>query len=510
MTKPAILVIDVGTTVIKTSLFNFACRTIDRVSRPHRTEGLNSAEAAEQLWAILKETVPSLTGHNPGYHVSAVGLTGFMHSVFPLDEEGRVLPFLAAEAEARRCFDETLDHFGVEKIYRTTGSRLDVTSVPPQVLAWRKRDPREFAKTAHLLPVKDLLRYRLTGEIATDEIDACGTMFYDVHERRWDPELLSYCGLEAKALPPIRHCAERAGAVGWTAAKELDLPKGLPVAVGGGDDIEILGSGARAPQQVCEHVGSTGSFLLPLLIQKSDPSRRLELYPAVARDEWVLGGSCSNVTRALDWFLSSSSYGSDGAICWDRTRGELAKALAKVNSHRPFFLPYLYGERAPLWNPDLNAQWIGLRNPHVASDLLLSVVEGICFSLRNVLEAYKDLGLKIEVVCSSGGFNELGAQRLRATIYDKPIRLVRGTDPTSFATSAVTLCSMGELSEPTEAIGWLEFEPDVEPEPTWQALLQDRFSSFVNYTRWMPPPPREPKSASDAERNENRERKTRC
>ena len=127
MTKPAILVIDVGTTAIKTSLFNFACRTIDRVSRPHRTEGLNSAEAVEQLWAILRETVPALASHNPRYHIAVVGLTGFMHSVFPLDEEGKVLPFLAANAEARRCFDAMLDHFGVEKIYRITGSRLDVT-----------------------------------------------------------------------------------------------------------------------------------------------------------------------------------------------------------------------------------------------------------------------------------------------------------------------------------------------------------------------------------------------
>jgi xylulokinase len=510
MTQPAVLVIDVGTTVIKTSLFNFTCRTLDRLSRPHRTEGLDTQEAVEQLWEILREIVPGLAGRNAAYHIAAVGLTGYMHSVFPLDEEGRVLAFRPGDSEVRRGFDAVLDRFDLAEIYGITGSRLDVTSVPAQVLAWREHGPYAFAKIAHLLPIKDLLRYRLTGEMATDEIDACGTLFYDLRRRCWHPDLFGYCGLERKVLPPVRHCAERAGAVSRAASRELGLAEGTPVGVGGGDDIEILGSGAVAPRHVCEHAGSTGSFLLPIRDPRLDPTCRLELYPAVARDEWVLGGSCSNVTRALDWFLSGSSYGSAEGIGWDRVRSDLAKALAKVNSRRPFFLPYLYGERVPLWNPDLCAQWIGLRNHHGVSDMLLSVVEGICFSLRNVLDAYNDFGTDIETVFSSGGLNQLGAQRLRATIYGKPIRVVRGADPTSFATSALTLCSIGELSAPGEATRWLEFEPDVEPEPAWRDALQERFNSFVNLTRIMPPLPRESESVAGAEGCGNRERRTKC
>src|SRR5690348_2049286 len=84
--------------------------------------------------------------------------------------------------------------------------------------------------------------------------------------------------------------------------------------------------------------------------------------------------------RALDWFLTSSIYGCGRAIYWDRVCEQLAASLAGIDSDRPLFLPYLYGERAPLWDPDLSAQWIGLRSSHGPSDLLLSVVEGICFS----------------------------------------------------------------------------------------------------------------------------------
>ena len=194
MTKPAVLVIDVGTTVIKTGLFDFTCRSVDRVSCPNNTSGVDLADAAERLWATVRESVLPLAKNNPDHRVSAVGLTGFMHSVIALDKGGRVLPFVAREGPTRQFFDGMMHHFGVESIYQKTGSRLDVTSVPPQVLAWREHDPTQFEKVTSLLPVKDYLRYRLTGQTATDEIDACGTMLYDLHRRRWDPELLRYCG----------------------------------------------------------------------------------------------------------------------------------------------------------------------------------------------------------------------------------------------------------------------------------------------------------------------------
>jgi xylulokinase len=483
MTKPSILVIDVGTTVAKISLFDFTCRPVGCFSRPHAAVGMEVAAVAESLWNLLTESVPALLRSNPGWRVAGVGLTGFMHEVIPLDRRGAVPSLTSAASAVRSCFDAMVRDIGVERIFETTGSRLDVTSVPPQLLAWRKVHPSEFGQVSTVLPVKDFVRYRLTGQLATDEIDACGTMLFDVYRRRWDPELATYCGLKFDVLPPVLRGTDRAGEITREAAEALGIPEGTPVAVGGGDDIELIGSGARTPEQVCEHVGSTGSFLMPALTPRTDPTHRLELYPAAVRNEWVLGGSCSNVSRALDWFLASSVYARDGTIAWETLGAELAASLATLHFDRPFFLPYVFGERAPLWNPDLSAQWRGLRSSHCPSDLLISAVEGICFSLRNILEAYKDMGLKIDMIYSSGGFNRLGAQRLRASVYGKAIRRVRGVDPTSFAASAITLCSLGQLHEPSDATEWLEFEPDIEPKPAWQSPLEDRFNRFLEYTK---------------------------
>ena len=484
MSRPAVLVIDVGTTRIKTALFDLSCRCIDGVSQAHESGELGSAVRRTGRWLrIISECNGTLLPRNPDWRIVGVGVTGFMHSVSALTEDGTRLPLDLGDGDPRTCYQEMLDRFGgAADIYRRTGGRLDVTSVPPQLLAWRDHDPSAFSRIATLLPVKDFVRYCLTGEVATDEIDACGTLLYDVHRRRWDTELLSHCGLALHNLPPVAHCTERAGRVTPRASAEFGVPAGIPVAIGGGDDIEILGTGARAPGHLCEHVGSTGSLLLPLRTALSDPACRLELSPAVTRGEWVLAGPCSNVTRVLDWFLRSSAYSSSGRTDWGRVLSDLQNAMSSLDGERPLFLPYLHGERAPIWDPDVTGTWIGLRSRHTLADLLLSVVEGISFSLRSVLEAYIDLGMKVTVVHSSGGFNELDTRRLRASLYRAPVRLVRDTDPTSFAIAALTLCAIDALGNPLDALSSLQFEEDVEPVPQWQDMLEERFARFSDLT----------------------------
>jgi len=490
MKQPSILVIDIGTTLIKVSLFDFRCRLVDKVCGRQNEFSHETPFDAEACWREVATCSRQLAARNPACRIVVVGVTGFMHSVVALDRMGRPLPILVPAATVRECFEHMLTEIHFERIYEVTGSRLDTTSVPPWLMAFRRRSPNTFSEITAILPVKDFIRHRLTSEMATDEIDACGTMLYSVHHRRWDADLISYCGLREGMLPPILHCTSRGGTVTPAVAEALHIPAGIPVSVGGGDDIEIIGCGALGDQAICEHVGSTGSFLMHTQTASPDPKFRLELYPAVDAGKWVLGGSCSNVTRALDWFLKHSVYTRDGGVDWNRVQGDLPVALGRLDSDRPLFLPYVHGERAPFWNPDLTAKWLWLRNCHTSADLLLSVIEGVCFSLRSIFDVYKELGIQIDSICSSGGLNDIDAARLRATVYGTTIRQLKCADPTSFAAAAIALCSIGELSDPQEAAAWLEFEPEIEPMPEWEALLDQRFELFSEATAEMLAKPR--------------------
>ena len=160
-------------------------------------------------------------------------------------------------------------------------------------------------------------------------------------------------------------------------------------------------------------------------------------------------------------------------------------SLQQIDCDQPLFLPYLYGERVPVWNPDLKARWLGLHISHTPADLLLAVREGVCFSLRAILDVYKELGIPINGIYSSGGLNDLGTAELRAAIYGHPVHQVRGADPTSFAAAAIALGTNGELSDPEKAAAWLDLGPYVDPKPEWAATLENRYRLFSEATAEM-------------------------
>ena len=232
MAKPAVLVIDVGTSVLKTTLFDYRCRSIDRADRPHPNPGADLSIAARQWWDSTLELVRQLGRRNAGYHVEAIGLTGFMHAVIAVDGAGEPLRFHSYPENVYANFDALIDRFGVRELYALTGSRMDPTSVPPHITAWREMDPASFAQVKMILPVKDFLRYRLTGSFATDPIDAGGTMLFALHRKLWDPALLDCCGLDASQVPPVLSCTAVAGSLTAAAAEALQLTAGIPVSVG--------------------------------------------------------------------------------------------------------------------------------------------------------------------------------------------------------------------------------------------------------------------------------------
>jgi xylulokinase len=191
MPSPAVLTIDVGNSYLKVTLFDTACRHIDHVSAPTPCGEENLAETAEKWWGVTCHCSRVLTGRNPQYQTAVIGATGYMHALVAVDCHGTPIAFPSRPKGGRANLDQMIDSFDVRRIYGITGSRLDVTSVPPTILTWREWSPQLFSKVSMLLPVKEFIRFRLTDQFATDHIDACGTMLYDLRHRRWSRDLLS-------------------------------------------------------------------------------------------------------------------------------------------------------------------------------------------------------------------------------------------------------------------------------------------------------------------------------
>jgi xylulokinase len=221
-------------------------------------------------------------------------------------------------------------------IYDITGERLDPSLPAPKLLWLRRHEPDVFHRSHCFLACKDYLRLRLTGNLATDPIDAAATSLMDLHQGQWSASLLEACQIPDDTLPPIRPATIIDGPLTLSAAQELGLKPGVPVAVGAGDDVEIIGAGLVEPGMALEHLGTTGSLLLCTDRLAIDWTSGLEIYPHLVPGLWVLGGSTSCAGAALKWATDVFSASEEL---------DLADFVEEPASNAPLvFLPYLSGE----------------------------------------------------------------------------------------------------------------------------------------------------------------------
>jgi xylulokinase len=445
-----ILVVDVGLTNCKTVVFSRAGRLLARaaVSYPtyHPQPGWVEQDP-EEWWAALLNGLRQVQAAAPEAlaAVEAISVTGHMHALVCMGADGAPLgrsPVLGdqrslAEVEAIQA------ELGLERIYRLTGARMDA-SMPLAKLRWlRDRSPEIHRQADAFVACKDWVRHRLTGDRLTDPIDACGTSLYDIQRREWSPELVGLAGIRPAQLPDVADPCAIAGHLSSAAAQAMGARAGIPVVVGAGDDVEVLGNGLLGPGTSLEHLGTTGSILTCADRPVYDPAMALELYPHVAPGLWVLGGSVTAAGSALAWAEQVLRHELSGAT-----------SLGRPNLERPLvFIPHLSGERCPAWEPHARGSWIGLNAAHKASDLKQAVLEGITFSLKSVLERIESLaGRQGQITVGGRETDKERCLTLRASIYERPLLLLNTDEPTALGAMIVAGVGVGMYDNVTEAV----------------------------------------------------------
>jgi xylulokinase len=226
------------------------------------------------------------------------------------------------------------------------------------------------------------------------------------------------------------------------AATALGLPAGVPVVVGAGDDVEILGGGLLEPGEALEHLGTTGSILAVAAEPVDDPALALELYPHVLPDRWVVGGSMTTAGAALGWVASLLGFdGVDGML----------PVIAQRTDHRPevgsapLFISSMAGDRCPTRDPAARGAWLGLDATFDRAGLARSAFEGIAFALERILRTIEDLhGPQIRIVVSAGGADiDPRWLALRASVYGRPLVILDAPEPTALGLATVVAAGAG-------------------------------------------------------------------
>lgn len=481
--EPVVLTIDIGLSNCKASLFDADGRLLAQAARGYPTISPQpgwSEQDPRAWWIALKDCVKTLPADSTENRreIIAIGVTGHMHGLVAVDRDGQPLTNCwtlfdhRAEAEAQ----ELNRILGPEAIYSLTGARLESYTPAAKILWLKHHEPDIYQETALFLAPKDMVRLRLGGDATTDSIDAAGTLLYDLQKGMWATDILAALGLSQDQLPEVRASSANGGWISSEAAHELDLREGTPLIVGAGDDVEALGCGAIEPGQTLEHIGTTGTLITCLSSPIVDPDRRLEIYPHTVSGRYLLGGATNAAGRSLDWARRLFDREESTLPLTYPPQGDFAVA--------PIYLPYIKGERGLLWDAQASGALLGLREAHNANDIARGVYEGVAFSLKEILTANRNLGVRPTEIISGTPLTHKGWAQLRADMYGLPLSFPETPDPTGLGTALMAFVNQGMLANLSEAVGKCchlsqRMEPDLQrlayydaASKTYQAAVQ--------------------------------------
>jgi xylulokinase len=420
--------------------------------QPMRMEQPGWAEQDPEDWwqAAVSAVRGALTqAELKGSDIAAVGLSGQMHGVVLLDNTRSVLrpSLIWCDQRSQVQCDWITKKVGADRLIQLTSNPALTGFSAPKILWVRDHEPNIYERAAHFLLPKDFVRFRLTGEFATDVSDASGTLLFDVTHRRWSSEMLAALEMDAKILPRAFESPEFTGQISRQTALVTGLAAGTPVVAGAGDQAaSAVGNGIVLPGLTSATLGTSGVIFSYTDKPKLDPRGRIHTFCHAVPGKWHVMGVTQGAGLSLRWFkdqfgVAEAWYARQvGVDVYDLIIQEAEKIAPGSNGL--LFLPYLMGERTPHLDPQARGMWFGLTAGHTRGHLIRSILEGVAFSLRDSLEIFKELEIPVEEIRASGGGSRSFLWReIQADIFGKDLVILRESEGSAYG--AALLAGVG-------------------------------------------------------------------
>ena len=454
-----VLALDISTTATKAVVVEAGGRILGVASSEYGFEVPRpgwSEQNPGSWWSAAVEAIGRVladTRVGPA-QIEAVGLTGQMHGLVLLDGAGEVLrpAILWNDQRTGAECDGIRKAVGRARLIEVTGNDALTGFTAPKILWVRDAEPEVYRRTRSVLLPKDYVRFRLTGERATDVADGSGTILFELAARGWSSEVVSALGIDPEWLPQVFEGPAVTGVVDGAGARATGLRAGTPVVAGGGDQAaNAVGMGVVEPGQLCLSLGTSGVVFVATDRPVVEPEGRLHAFCHAAPDRWHLMGVMLSAAGSLQWFRDTLAAGRDFA--------ELLAAAEGVpaGSDGLLFLPYLSGERTPHPDPDARGAFVGLTVRHELGHLVRAVLEGVAFGLRDSLELIRAAtGSSIPGIRASGGGTRSPLWRqILADVLNVPVATTATSEGAAYG--AAILAAVGAGWHATVAEACAEF-----------------------------------------------------
>jgi len=385
-----------------------------------------------------------------GPDIAAIGMTGQMHGLVLLDEDGQVLrpAILWNDQRTGDQCAEIRSRVGKERLIQITGNDALTGFTAPKILWVQENEPEVWAKTRHILLPKDYLRYKLTGEFATDRAGGSGTILFDLKTRTWSAEIAEALDIPATMLPPTYEGPEVTGRVLATVGASTGLAAGTPVVGGGGDQAaQAVGVGAVKPGIIALTLGTSGVVFAATNSALVEAQGRLHAFCHAVPGSWHFMGVMLSAAGSLQWYRDT--FAPD--VSFDELVSEAVQI--RPGSEGLLFLPYLTGERTPHPDPLARGAWVGLTIRHSRAHLTRSVLEGVAFGIKDSFSLIQDSGLgDIEQVrISGGGAKSQLWRQIMADVLGAELVTVNTTEGAAFGAALLAGVGSGIFNSVPEA-----------------------------------------------------------
>lgn len=450
-----LLGLDVSTTASKALLIDRQGQVVASASTAlslSTPKPLWSEQSPEEWWQAMAASIRQALQQAgiSGDQVAGIGLTGQMHGLVLLDEQGQVLrPAILwnDQRTAAQC-DEIRARLGKQRLIAITGNDALTGFTAPKFLWVQQHEPEIYAQARHALLPKDYIRYRLTGSYAMDCADGAGTILFDLKTRTWSPEVLDALGIPADWLPPTYEGTAITGTVSTAAAQETGLAAGIPVVGGGGDQAaQAVGVGAVEVGIIALTLGTSGVVFATTPGPLVEPEGRLHAFCHAVPGLWHFMGVMLSAAGSLQWYHDQLASDTD----FDTLVGE-AQAVPP-GSDGLLFLPYLSGERTPYPDPLARGAWVGLTVRHTRAHMTRAVLEGVAFGIKDSFTLIQQAGLgDIRQVRVSGGGAKSGLWRqIMADVLGSELVTVNTTEGAAFGAALLAGVGAGWYASTAEA-----------------------------------------------------------
>ena len=489
MVSNCVIGIDVGTSGCKTIAVDASgailASCVSEYPLYQPKAGWNEQDPAD-WWVGVQKSVSEAVSKIGNAEIAGVSFSGQMHGLVALDKNDNIVRRAILWNDQRtdaECEEITAAAGGLEGLLSYSNNMMLTGYTGGKILWMKKNEPENYAKTALVLNPKDYIRFLMTGSKETEVSDASGTGLFDVKNRAWSFELIEKIGLDKSIFPSCVQSTDQTGTVTEKAAKLTGIPAGTPVFAGGGDAvISTTGLGLVKPGRAGVTLGTSGVVAVGLPGYADNPGGMLQLFCGNAPGRWMAFGCTLSAAGSYQWLRDML-----GGIDF-RELDDLA-AEVPPGCDGLLFLPYLTGERCPIFDANATGSFTGINSTMRKGHFARAVLEGVCYSLKQVYDLIVKASPGIdtnEVAIAGGGAKSPLWRQMLADIFGVPVKTVHGSaEGGAFGAAMVAGAGAGLWQSLDDAMAIARPQTETAPNPATAAVYKAQYEKYVKMSGYV-------------------------